>query len=332
MKAAWYSKFGEAADVLEVGDLPDPEPGAGEVRVRLSASGINPSDVKSRAGLVRPLAAERVVPHSDGAGVIDRVGPGVDRAHVGRRVWTFNAAYRRALGTAAQFVCLPLELTATLPAALDFRRGACLGVPAMTAHRCLFNDHGDDRGPLQGRTVLVTGGGGVVGNLAVQMARWAGAQVIATAGSAATLAHARAAGAHEVVDYRDAEAYRQIAQLTQGRGVDRIVEVDLAANAARSLDVLAPSAVIGCYASPSDREPRIPFYAWAARRVTLSCVLVYEMSTAQRERIVADIEAWAQSEFCRIAVAEALPLAEIVRAHQRVERGGKIGQVVLDID
>lgn len=326
MKAAWYSRFGPAAEVLEVGDLPDPEPGPGEVRVRVAASGINPSDVKSRAGSVRPLAADRVVPHSDGAGVIDRVGPGVDASHQGRRVWTFNAAYRRARGTAAQWVCLPLELTAPLPDTLDFRRGACLGVPAMTAHRCLF-----DPGPVQGRTVLVTGGGGVVGNLAVQLARWAGAHVIATAGSTATLAHAQAAGAHAVVDHRDAGAYADIKRLSGGRGVDRIVEVELAANATRSLEVLAPGAAIACYASPSDREPRIPFYAWAARSVALHCVLVYEMTAAQRERIVTDIERWAQSDFCRIAVAEALTLDDIVRAHQRVERGGKIGQVVLDL-
>ncbi len=327
MQAAWYTRFGDAADVLEVGEMPDPIAGPGEVRVRLAASGINPSDVKSRAGKVRPLAAERQVPHSDGAGVIDQVGPGVAREHLGRRVWTFNAAYRRPMGTAAQWVCLPLALTAPLADALDFRRGACLGVPAMTAHRCLFV-----HGPVAGKTVLVAGGGGVVGNIAVQMARWAGARVIATAGSAASMDHARQAGAHEVLDYRDPDAYRAIGQLTSGRGVDLVVEVDLAANAARSLEVLAPGATVACYSSLSDREPRIPFYAWAAKSVSLACILVYEMTDRQREQAVGDIWDWARSDFCNVAVAAALPLREIARAHERVEQGGKVGQVVLDID
>ena len=326
MRAAWYTRFGTAAEVLEVGDMPDPIPGPGEVRVRLAASGINPSDVKSRAGQVRPLAAARVVPHNDGAGTIDLVGPGVSGELLGRRVWTFNAAYRRPMGTAAQFVCLPLELTAPLPDALDFQRGACLGVPAMTAHRCVFV-----HGPVAGKTVLVTGGGGVVGNIAVQMAAWAGARVIATAGSPASLEHARAAGAHEVVDYRDDDAYRTIGQLTQGRGVDLIVEVDLAANAAPSIEILAPGATVACYASPSDRQPRIPFYAWAAKSIHLACILVYEMTDEQRDRAVADIGAWGASGVCKLAVAAVLPLNEIVRAHEIVEGGRKVGQVVLDV-
>jgi NADPH2:quinone reductase len=168
----------------------------------------------------------------------------------------------------------------------------------MTAHRCLFV-----HGPVAGKTVLVAGGGGVVGNIAVQMARWAGARVIATAGSAASMDHARQAGAHEVLDYRDPDAYRAIGQLTSGRGVDLVVEVDLAANAARSLEVLAPGATVACYSSLSDREPRIPFYAWAAKSVSLACILVYEMTDRQREQAVGDIWDWARSDFCNVAVA-----------------------------
>jgi NADPH2:quinone reductase len=327
MKAAWYTRFGPAHEVLEVGELPDPEPGPGEVRVRLAASGVNPSDVKSRAGLVRPLPGPLVVPHSDGAGVIDRVGDGVPATHVGRRVWTFNAAYRRPFGTAAQYVVLPPALTAPLPDALGFREGACLGIPAMTAHRCLFA-----RGPIAGQTVLVAGGGGVVGHIAVQMARWAGARVIATAGSPESLAHARGAGAEAVVDYRDEDAYARIAQLADGEGVDLMVEVDLAANARRLLQALRPGGLVACYASTSDLEPRIPFRAWAARNATLACVLVYEMTDAQRDQAVRDIAAWGASPDCRIAVACALPLDEIAAAHGLVEGGRKTGQVVLDID
>ncbi len=326
MQAAWHSRFGAAEDVLEVGTLSDPVPGPGEVRVRLHASGINPSDVKLRAGRSRPLAADRVVPHSDGAGVIDRIGDGVRSNHLGRRVWTFNAAYKRANGTAAEYVVLPLLLTAPLSDALDFRQGACLGIPAMTAHRCLFV-----RGPIKGRTVLVSGGGGVVGNMAVQLARWAGARVIATAGSETSLAHARAAGAHEVVNYRDADATAKILAAAGVDGVDLIVEVDLAANAMQSVDLLRDGGTVACYASPSDREPRIPFYPWAAKNITLACVLMYEMSDAQREQIVRDVWEWGNSPFCRVTVAAALPLARIAEAHRMVEAGGKVGQVVLDL-
>lgn len=327
MKAAWYTRFGAADEVLEVGELPDPEPGPGEVRVRLHASGINPSDVKQRAGRVRPLPGPRAVPHSDGAGVIDRVGEGVPASHVGRRVWTFNAAYRRPFGTAAQFVVLPLELTAPLPDALGWREGACLGVPAMTAHRCVFA-----RGPVAGRTVLVTGGGGVVGHMAVQLARWGGARVVvATAGSETSLAHARGAGADAVFDYRDENAYAAIADFTGGQGVDVVVEVDLAANAQRTLQVIQPGGLVACYASVSDREPRIPFSAWAARSVWLACVLVYEMTPAQREAAVRDIAAWGGTAGCRVPVAAALPLDEVARAHALVEGARKTGQVVLDV-
>ena len=180
MKAAWYGRFGAAREVFEIGTLPDLFPGPGEVRVRLAASGINPSDVKSRAGLVRPLPGPLVIPHSDGAGVIESVGAGVSESHIGRRVWTFNSGYRRAFGTAAEYVVVPIEFTAALPDNLSYQEGACLGVPAMTAHACLFS-----QGPIRGKTILVSGGGGAVGNMAIQLGCWAGARVLATAGNEA---------------------------------------------------------------------------------------------------------------------------------------------------
>ena len=168
MYAAWYEMNGAAADVMKLGELPDPEPGPGEVRVRLRASAVNPSDVKGRAGS-RKIMWERIVPNSDSAGVIDRVGPGVDASRVGQRVWTYNAQWERPYGTSAQYVALPATLAVPLEDELSFEQGACLGIPVMTAHRCLFAD-----GPIAGRTVLVTGGAGVVGHYAIQLAKWAG--------------------------------------------------------------------------------------------------------------------------------------------------------------
>ena len=179
MLAGWYERNGAAREVLRVGDQPDPVPGRGEVRVRLRASAVNPSDVKARAGS-RPVIPPRVIPNSDGAGEIDRVGPGVSKRRLRQRVWTYNGQWQRASGTSAQYIALPAGLAVPLPRKLDWAQGACLGIPVMTAHRCLFAD-----GPIRGMTVLVAGGAGVVGHYAVQLARWAGARVIATYATAA---------------------------------------------------------------------------------------------------------------------------------------------------
>jgi NADPH2:quinone reductase len=333
MKAAWYTQFGPADEVLLMGELPDPVPGPGEVRVKLAASGINPSDVKSRAGSSRPLAGSLVVPHSDGAGTIDQVGPGVDAALVGTRVWTYNAAYRRPFGTAAEYVVLPRALAAPLPEGLDFLQGASLGVPAMTAHRCLFGQGApggqDARDAIAGKAVLVSGGGGAVGNIAIQLAAWAGARVFATAGSAESIAHAQAAGAEAVVNYKDRGAAERIQELSGG--VDLVVEVDLAANALASPKYLRPGATVASYASVTDREPRIPFYQWTAKNIRLHCVLVYESTPAEFAQAITDIYAWGDSPFARVAIAAALPLDKIAQAHRLVEKSDKQGQVVLTL-
>ena len=177
MRAAWYEKNGGAAEVLRLGEMPDPEPGPGEVRVRVAASGLNPTDVKARAGS-RPMGFPRIIPHQDGAGVIDRVGPGVPASRLGERVWVYIVQWQRPFGTAAEYVCVPAPRAITLPANLTFAEGACLGIPGVTAHRCLFAD-----GPIEGQTVLVTGGAGAVGHYAVQLAKWSGARVITTVSS-----------------------------------------------------------------------------------------------------------------------------------------------------
>jgi NADPH2:quinone reductase len=221
MHAAWYEKNGLAADVMKVGDLPDVEPAAGEVRVRLHASAVNPSDVKARGGS-RPIRWPKLIPNSDGAGVIDKVGAGVNRT-VGERVWVFNGQWDRAYGTSAQMIALPAALAVPLADHVSFEQGACLGIPAMTAHRALFAD-----GPINGKTVLVTGGAGVVGHYAIQLAKWAGARVVTTVSSDAKAAHARAAGADVVINYRSEDVAARIK--AECSGVDRIVEVDFGKN------------------------------------------------------------------------------------------------------
>jgi NADPH2:quinone reductase len=327
MFAAFYERTGPAADVLQLGELPTPQPGPGEVRVRLATSGVNPSDVKTRGGYrSRELPFARIVPHSDGAGTIDAVGPDVPERRVGERVWTWNAAWQRPMGTAAQFVVLPAAQAVALPAGTDFAAGACLGIPALTALHALRVD-----GDVAGQTVLVAGGAGAVGHYAVQMARLLGAaRVIATAGSAATAEIARAAGAHEVIDYRREDVAARVAALTGGRGVDRVVEVDFAANAAVDLAAVRPEGRIVVYGS-GQRSMAVPFAPAIVKNVPVRFMMVYTIGAGDRAAALGQLGAWLDAGVLRHRVGVRLPLAQIARAHQIVEAGGSPGNVVLEI-
>jgi NADPH2:quinone reductase len=326
MKAAWYERNGAAADVLIVGELPDPHPGPGEVRVRLKTSAVNPSDVKSRSGSARQLQFERQVPHSDGAGVIDEVGAGIDPARLGERVWTWNAAFERPGGTAAQWTVVPSAQAVALPAEADFSAGACLGIPVITAHRAVFAD-----GPPTGQTVLVSGGAGAVGNFAVQLAKWAGARVFTTVDTAAKAERAREAGADAVFDYQREDVAERVLALTGGAGVDRVVEVEFAHNLGLNLRVAKMGAVIATYATVV-REPQIPFFDLLKRNLVLRMVHMYGLPQPVKDAAMADIAAWIGSGRARFNVAARFPLERIVQAHEAVEAGAKVGQVLIDID
>jgi len=327
MQAAFYERTGAAAEVLHVAELPDPQPGPGEVRVRLRWSGVNPSDVKSRAGLrSKVLAFPRVVPHSDGMGVIDAVGEGVPPARIGERVWVWNAAWGRAFGSAAQFVVLPARQAVVLPEGTSDEAGACLGIPALTALHAMLCGGG-----VQGQTVLVAGGAGAVGHYAVQFARLLGARtVIATVSSAAKAELARAAGADLVIDYRTEDVAERVRAATQGRGVDRIVEVDVAANAALDLDVIRPGGDCVVYGSGKG-EFTLPFFPLIAKNVTMRFFIVYNLDEADRERAVEMLTGFLQRGVLQHLIAQRLPLAQIVQAHELVESGRAVGNVVISL-
>jgi NADPH2:quinone reductase len=327
MKAAWYERNGPAASVLTVGELPDPVPGPGEVLVLVHVSGANPSDVKSRAGARGGMAFPRIVPHSDGAGVIEAVGPGVDTGRIGERVWLWNGQWRRPFGTAAERIALPAAQAVKLPDGVPFEAGACLGIPAMTAEACLFSD-----GPLQGKTVLVTGGAGAVGHYAIQLAAWAGARVIATAGRPDTLEACREAGAHLVIDYKREKVADRVREATDGAGVDRIVEVEFGGNLETSLAVIKENGVIASYASMGAPTPALPFYPLMFKSVTLRLVLVYILTPEARARSIANLTAALTSGALTHPVSARFPLTDIVRAHEAVEAGNKLGQVLVSID
>lgn len=327
MRAACYEKTGPAREVLRILDLPDPSPGPGEVRVRVLWSGVNPSDVKSRAGLrssVMPFP--RVVPHSDGMGVVDGVGDGVAATRIGERVWLWNAAWGRPMGSAAGFVVLPSAQAVPMDPGTPDEAGACLGIPAMTAlHAVLM------AGGVCGQRVLVAGGAGAVGHYAVQFARLLGAaQVLATVSSEEKAAIAREAGADACVDYRSADAGGQILALTGGHGVDRIIELDIAANAALDLAVLRPGGDLVVYGSGRP-EFTLPFFPLIARNITLRFFIVYHLAAQERATAEATLSSLLRSGRVRHLIAQRLPLDEIQTAHELVEGGRVVGNVVVSL-
>jgi NADPH:quinone reductase len=328
MKAVWYDRQGPAAEVLTFGELADPEPEAGEVRIQLHASGVNPSDCNRRRGAGFAMEYPRIITHSDGAGVIDRVGAEVDPRRVGQRVWLYNGQRGRAFGTACEFITLAADLVSELPESVSFTEGACLGIPCMTAHLSTFID-----GPVGGQIVLVTGGAGAVGNYAVQWAKWGGAKVVTTVSSRAKADHATRAGADLVVDYRTEDVAARIRSFTGGRGVDRIVDVDFGGNLATSLECLkASGGVVAYYASRGDPNPSLPAYELMRRNACVHAIMLPTAPVALRRQAQADIFRWLSTEPRLHTVAATFPLSATVRAHEAVEAGTKLGTVVVEIE
>jgi len=326
MLAAYYTRTGPAREVLTVGEIETPAAGPGEVRVRLAMSGVNPSDVKTRGGVrSRELPFPRIVPHSDGAGVIDQAGDGVPPARVGERVWVWNAAWGRPHGTAAQFVVLPAQQAVPLPPATSFEAGACLGIPALTAYHAVHCNGG-----VAGRTVLVAGGAGAVGHYAVQFAKIAGAsRVIASVSGAAKASLARDAGADVAVNYRTDDVAQCCLDLTAGTGVDRIVELDLAANLKTDLAALRRDGELTVYGSGLPEIP-VPFFPAILKNVRLQFFIVYNLSDADRKAALAGVTALLKQDRLQHNIDSRLPLDRIAEAHERVESGKALGNVVID--
>jgi NADPH:quinone reductase len=309
--------------VFEVGEMADPEPGSGEVRVRVAVSGVNPGDTKKRGDWVGyGMPYPRVIPHSDGAGVIDAVGDGVDPARIGERVWVYGAQSYRALGTAAQLTVVPADQAVVLPRDVSDEMGACLGIPGMTAHRAVFGD-----GPVEGTTVLVHGVLGGVGSIAAQLGAWRGAAVIGTVRRSADLTQGDEALAHRVA-LDDADPVAAIRALAP-EGVDRIVEVSFSDNADLDAAVAAPDAVIAAYAT---RDPRPTFDFWPMLFANLTIRLLGsdDFPAAAKYQAAADLTAAAQQRALRIPIGEPLPLARIADAHDMVDAGAR-ERVVLSI-
>ena len=323
MKAARYDRYGPAREVLRVEDVERPEPGPGEVRVRVEFSGVNPTDWKSRSGATpRPIDGFQI-PHHDGAGVIDAVGAGVDPGRAGQRVWLWMAAAGRRWGTAAEWAVVPVYAAVPLPDGVSAELGASLGVPALTAHRCLFSD-----GPIDGQTVLVAGGAGAVGHFAIELAKRAGARVASTVSGPQKAELAAKAGADLVVNYREPDAADQIRSFAGAAGVDRVVEVALGANLQLDLAVVArPDARIVCYAADGD-DPVLPVRACMNANVELRFVLLYGVPAEALIQAAGDItDALADGALTELPVSR-FPLDEIAAAQDAVEHRA-LGKVLV---
>lgn len=326
MQSVFYDRFGSAADVLSAQEFDTPAPAAGEVTVRLAFSGVNPSDIKSRAGapgVAKPALAQ-VIPHSDGSGVIEAVGTGVDAARIGTRVWIWNGQWQRAFGTASTYITLPAEQAVALPDDISLETGAVLGIPGLTAAEAVFGG-----GDVAGKTLLISGGGGTVGYLAVQLALWAGANVITTC-SPRDMERVSATGAHTVLDYRSKTLGADIIAANGGALVDRILEVEFGANVDMNAEVIGINGTIAAYGSQIEMTPTLPFRPLLFKAVTLDVILIYLLPLPERrERIKALHRALGDGALI-CPVARVYSLTECAAAHEAVLAGGRTGAILVD--
>jgi len=327
MKAAWFESFGTPQESLIVGEQPKPEVAAGEVLVRVKASGVNPSDVKKRAGAFPNLLdAGLVIPHSDGAGVIEAVGAGVDASRVGERVFLYQAQFGRRFGSAAEYVAIDASRAPKLPDNTSFEVGACIGIPMMTAHRCVFSD-----GSVAGKTVLITGGAGRVGYYAIQWAKSGGATVVATASNPDDTALCKSMGADHVINHRDESWSEQVLTATNGSKVDRVVEVEFGANLPEVLKCIAVNGVIATYSSTQVKEPQLPFIQMMFLDLTIRMVIVYAMPEEAKLLAIADVIDALENNTLKHRIAHLVEFDDMAKAHELIEQGGFGGCVVVKV-
>jgi NADPH2:quinone reductase len=325
MRAAYYEQNGAPREVLRVGEVETPQAGPGEVRVKLATSGVNPSDVKSRQGSTRKISWPRLIPHSDGAGVIDQVGEGIAKSRLGERAWVWNGQWKRAFGTAAEYIALPAAQAVKLPDNVGFEAGACLGIPAMTAIHAVTL-----AGTDKDTTLLVAGGAGSVSQYVIQFAKALGATVLTTVSTPEKAAAAREAGADHTINYKREDIGERVMELTGKRGVDAVIEMDLAANAKLIPFVLRPKGSVIVYGTGA-AAASLPAYFCLTQSIRVQFFLVYELDTRARERAVSAISrALEQGKLVNRVATPTYKLADVAAAHEAVERG-TIGNVIVTL-
>ena len=315
MLAAWYKNFGTAENVLETGEFAEPKPGKGEVKIKIHSSGVNPSDTKKRAGSNPDILNDGpVIPHSDGAGEIVDVSDEKLRHRIGEKVWVYESQHNRRLGTAAEFVCLPSNNAVRLPDGVSYDTGAMLGIPAMTAHRCVYNSDG-----IRDRYVLITGGAGRVGHYCIQWAKKAGAIVIATSSNNKGGQDCKQAGADIILSHPSETFKQEILDLTKGHKIDKIIDGDFGKNINHLLSVIKPNSSISTYASMTEKTPGIPFYQMMNLNVQIKMVFVYDMPKKAKESAILDITKALKENKLLNRLYKNYNLKEISQAHQKIE-------------
>ena len=328
MRVAKYSEFGAAKDVLSVGEIPMQPPGDNEVSIEIRTSGVNPSDVKKRAGAFPDLLSNGfVVPHSDGAGKIVDVGKNISQKRIGERVWIYQGQFERDHGTAAEFINIDSKLAVHLPDQAPYEIGACIGIPIMTAHRCVYSD-----GKVDGKNILVTGGAGRVGNYAIQWAKLSGANVVATASNDFDKEICLSAGADQVVNHKDEDWGLSALDANHGEKFDRVVDVEFGANLENTLNIMKTGAIIATYSSTKNPQPQLPFLRMMYMDLTIRLVIVYAMPEQAKKDAISDITDALKKDKLKHRVMKTFSLNEISSAHELVESGATDGCIILSID
>ena len=326
MKAAWYEKTGDASDVLKVGELPDPSPGSNEVLISVKTSGINPSDVKTRAGARGDLQFSRIVPHSDGAGMIVDVGKNVDSNRIGERVWIWNAAYGRPNGTCAELISLPENQAVAMSDHVSFEAAACLGIPASTAYYGIFAE-----GSVQNKTLMITGGAGAVGFYGIQLAKWAGAKVISTVSSKEKFKIAEDAGADLILNYKKDNVVDSVLEFTKGNGVDRVLEVEFGGNIHINPKIINTNGTIAAYASMGNIEPTLPFYDFMFKGIKINTFLIYSICQKDRKILIEGMTKALNENALKHLIGSSFSLDDVVGAHEEVESNKNVGNVIVTV-
>ncbi len=332
MLAAYYKKTGQAKDVLKLGEFDKPVINSNEVLISLKASGINPSDIKKRQGWRKQkMDFPLVIPHSDGSGKIIKVGKNLSSEYLNKRVWIWTAqgGYNekgRPYGTASEFIKLPITKFCELPDNLSYEEGACLGVPAMTAYNAVFSD-----GNVKNKTILIQGAGGAVGHFAVQFSKLSGANVIGSVGSEERGNHALSAGADKIVNRKDNNFVKNVLNLTNGKGVDRIIEIDFGENVNNDIKILKPNGIIASYSSTTKPNPTFPYYDLASKGCKINIIQSFNFSQQIRKKCCNYIKKLCSDNSLKISIGNVFQLKEIIKAHKMVEEKKTIGNIVLKI-
>ena len=326
MKAVWYEKLGDAKDVLQIGQIDDPSPDSNEVLISVKTSGVNPSDVKTRAGARGELQFSRVIPHSDGAGIIIDVGKNVNPNRVGEKVWIWNAAFGRPNGTCAELIALPEDQAVAMNDNVSFEAGACLGIPASTAYYGIFAN-----GSIENKTLMITGGAGAVGFYGIQLAKWAGANVISTVSSEKKAKIAKDAGADLILNYKEDDIVNSVLDYTKGDGVDRVLEVEFGGNILINQNIVKPNGTIAAYASATVMEPTLPFYNLMFKGIKINTFLIYSISKEERKTVIGGISKALNENAIKHIIASTHSIESVVDAHYAVESNKNIGNVIINI-